>query len=608
MTQPHGRKMYDGAPLSGLAPIVNAVINAGQRFWDAHDPIVPAGPEDEEKQYGPDGTPRAAIQGRRPRSQQGSSSSQQALAGSGSGRGIPVAFPPPPVTARTDLTSGYTVLDPIAEYISSDEGDFEAYTLQDDEDEGWVYVDARQQVDGQSGLGVPMMKEDPRYECDRRRKIESMGKQSGLAKMGRKVVGILGYGTPAKQKEEDGMKWFQNERKGFEKRPSRQQNEGGVEDSKGASLAKSGGAKLSRSDGEHSSVKNERRKPARDVQTSGAALQHRPRRTLFSIEEEIALAMSSTMGSTIESVRSADSRHSTTAPRRRPVQEVRSKHRHARAESVNDEESVGRPSRHPDTPRPRHMASSGIPDSTVSWRRSRTADTSKEQPLPTSRYQQGRPRTKRQTALDHTPQGTTPASAELAVKEEPKSRPSYFSHEPSFPVGEGPRYGQPVTNQPPGLNNIPYRQRSRSLDSTKWSSHDSDSDDEPRKFVEKVNQLAPQDHAGWRISRIGSKKVTEREEKTSQPSFKPKVENVEDLGSVNGTLLSKDNGLTDAVIQSITEREKEQNRVGSQDKFAKSERFTIFSKKEVAKARTGKKKVDNREESDDNDAFFDAES
>ncbi|KAE9968550.1 hypothetical protein BLS_005802 [Venturia inaequalis] len=524
MTPPHGRKMYDSAPLNELGPIVNAAINFAQRVWDRHDPIVPANPEDEEQQFGPDGTPRAAIQGRRPRARRGPSSSQQALAGPGPGPGpgsggnIPVAFPPPPVTARTDLSSSYAVLEPIAEYISSEEGDFEAYSLRDYEDEGWVYVDVRQQVDRQSGLSVSMMKEDPRYERDRRRKIESMGKQSGFAKVGKKVVGMFGYGTPTKQKEEDAMKWFQNERKGWENVPSRQRREGGmvrsVEGSTGARSAKHGGAKLLRSDGgERSFVKNEHRMPARDMQTSGAALQDRPRRTPFSIEEEIASAMSSMMGSTIESVRSADSRHSTTAPRKTPVQEVRSKPRHARSESVNDEEFVGKPLHHPDTPRPRHMASSGIPDNTVSWRRSRTAETSKEQPIQTSGTLQDRPRTKRHPALDFAPraQATTPAPAEHAVKKEPNY----------------------------------------------WL-----------------------------------KQVTENEEKTSKPNLQPTVENVENVRSVYDHPFSENNGLFDAVTKNMTEREKEQYVVGTpRGETADSERFTTFSKKEVAEARKGKKKA-----------------
>ncbi|TID24909.1 hypothetical protein E6O75_ATG04114 [Venturia nashicola] len=468
--------MYDGAPLSGLGPIVNAAVNAAQRVWDNHDPILPADPEEEEKQFGPDGTPRAAIQGRRPHSWRGTASTQRPARESGGSRGeISVTFPPPPVTAWTGLSSSYTVLDPIAEYVSSDEGDFEAHSLMDDEDEGWVYVDARQQVDRQSGLGVPMMKEDPRYERDRRRKIESMGKQSGLAKVGKKVVELFGYGTPTKQKEEDGMKWFQNERKGWEKVPSRRQSEV-VEDPTTAKVAKSGGAKLSRSDGgERSFVKNEHRNPARGVQTSGAALQDRLHRTPFSIEKKMALAMSSTMGSTMEPVGSAGSCHPTASSRKRPVQEVRSRPRHTKTQSVDVEKLVEKPARHPDTPRPRQMTSHGIPDNTVSWRRSRTVETSGGQPFQISATQQDRPRTKRYPALDLAPQAATSKLAEQVI-EESKSRPSYLSHEPSFPVGGGPRYGQPVSNRPPGLQHIPYRERSRSLDSSKWSGRDSDSD------------------------------------------------------------------------------------------------------------------------------------
>lgn len=604
--------MYDGAPLSGLGPIVNTLVNASQRIWDAHDPITPSNPEDEEDQFGPDGTPRAAIQGRRPR--RNSESSQQesrGLAGSGSrSGGVPVAFPPLPVTARTDLrSSSYNVLEPIAEYISSDEGDFEAHSLIG-EDRGWIYVDARQQVDGKSGLSVPMMKEDPRYERDRRRKIESMGKESGFAKVSKKVVGMFGYGSPPTHQEEEGMKRMKNERKAREQAPARRRSEvvnSGVERSGGTTKpASSGEARSARSArGGRDSADQDDRYSARDVQTTDAGLQVRPRGTVFSIEEEIASAMSSSMGSTMESVRSADSRHSTlSASRKKAEKGPRTSPRQAR---VNDEEQVARPPRHPDTPRPRHLTSSGIPDNTVSWRRSRIAEVGKEQTLQTSDGHQGRPRTKRHAALDFAPQAQTPGPKEEASENKPKPRP--VSHEPSFSAGDGPLFGQPVTNQPRGLQNIPYRERSRSLDSAKWSSHDSESDNESRNFIVKVNQVAPKDDAGWRIPPIGSKKATEKEEKTQKRNLQPTVENVKDEGSVYDPPTFNSNGLFDAVSRNMTEREKEQYGVNTaEDEFARSERFTTFSEKDVAQARKGKKKVESKRESDDDDdEFFDEE-
>lgn len=544
---------------------------------------------------------------------------------------------------RTDLSSSYTVLGPIAEYVSSEEGDFEALSPMD-EDEGWVYIDARQQI-GKSGLSVPIMKEDPRYESDRRKKMVVMGIQSGFTKASKKGTEFFGYGSEEKRKEGDGMKRFPNNRK--QAPPRRRMSEG---------AEVFGGARLSRSDREeHGFAKGEHRKPAHDAQSSGAvfqgprrrsegvessggagkvsedehrkpahkeqnpgaALQARVRRTPFSMEEEIVSAMSSTMGST-ESVRSANFRHSTTsAPRKQPAQNVQSKPRHARAGSVNDEEPAGKPSRHPDTPRPRHMTSSGVSDKTVSWRRGRTSEASIEQPplapFQTDETRQDLPRTKRHPALELTPQAPTLARKEQANKKKPAPRTTHISHEPSFPAGDGPRYCQAVTYQPLGLQNISYRERSRSLDSTKWSSHDSDSDDEPRSFVAKVNQIAPKDDNEWRIPPIGSKKKeleksTTSQAKTGKRNLQPTVENGKDDGSVYDPSTFKDNALFDAVFKNMTEHEKEQYGVSTpQEELSHSERYSTFSKKEIAEARKGKKKVEDKKESDEDDGFFDAE-
>ncbi|QDS75248.1 hypothetical protein FKW77_000633 [Venturia effusa] len=610
MSPPHGRKMYDGAPLSdlGLGPLINTAVNTVQRIWNEHDPIVPVDPEDEEDQYGPDGTPRAAIQGRRPRRK--STSLQH------SGRtGAQARNPLQAVTAQVDLGTRYTALGPIAEYVSSDEEDFQVLSLVD-EDEGWLYINARQQIDRKSGLSVPIMKEDPRYETDRRRKLsESTETQSRLSKVGERVTDILGYGNEGKREIEEGIKDWKLERTGVRQGRARKMVKGAE---RGAERSAERGAGAQGAAANRPMSKGHKQ-PARDMQTTAAALQDGLTRTPFSIEQDIIEAMDASMGSTMESVRSADSRHGTSsASLKRPVQDIRWTVPQARVENVEDDRQSSGPRRQPDTPHPRRTmtaTSDDIPDYTVPWRRDHSLGATMEQPdfgnLSSKETHQARPRTKYPSALDLSPQASASAPTEQAIKENPKPGLSYIPREPSFPVGDGPRYGQPVTDRPPWIQNSPYRERSRSLDSSKWSVHDSDSDDVPRDFVAKATQIAPKDDEDWRIPPIGSNKE-EKEQSVADKmkrNLQPTLEDVKDEGSIRCPPTFKDDTSIDTASKNTTEQEKEHYSVRVlRTKSSYSGSFTTISEQEAVEARKEMAKVETRKESDEDDEFYDAAS